>query len=301
MILYIIAASITKGVQKGTDNEHARLDPELVSADILKPSAECGRKNCRYSVKRLSASFDSFHIFTWYETTGFVTWYQYWGKSSFLFLQGVFPIRQGPLLTYKNVEKEQFPTNKVPRLLSPTKLNIMMAKHLMNMSVTLVIFVSSVAAFLGTPKGIDITAGNRWSLDSTKWSMRLLLWPLYTATANCENSADTFCGCDAWIKGRNYWACLASQNTTFVNPNPVFQEITRALCFCPNDCPLVADAAFKCGLHGDCLCSALKTEGNRCASCVKSNDDFAGLLFETFISSCSKEDEVSGEGILHWK
>lgn len=175
-----------------------------------------------------------------------------------------------------------------------------MAQHLMNMSVALVIFVSFVAAFLGTPKGRYITAGNRVTLTRQSDPCDCSCGPLYTATANCENSADTFCGCDAWIKGGvNCVACLASQNTTFVNPNPVFQEITRALCFCPNDCPQVADAAFKCGLHGDCLCSALKTEGNRCASCVKSNDDFAGLLFETFISSCSKENEVSGEGILH--
>lgn len=51
-------------------------DPEHVSADILKPPAECGELDGKIVDIRSSglvSAFDSFPPVTWYETTGFVT------------------------------------------------------------------------------------------------------------------------------------------------------------------------------------------------------------------------------------
>lgn len=174
-----------------------------------------------------------------------------------------------------------------------------MTKFLIKLSVALAIFVSCTAALLDTPKDVDISADNGVMFTQRSDPCDCSCGPLNEATDNCANSTDTFCGCDAWIKdGVKCVACQASQNTTTFTA-PVFQEITLALCLCQKDCPTVADAAFKCGLGGDCLCSTLETEGEKCNNCIKSKDNFAGLLFETFISSCKNDDEVSGDGSLH--
>lgn len=125
--------------------------------------------------------------------------------------------------------------------------------------------------------------------------------PIDNALKACSNSTDLTCGCDAWINsGPSCSACVAIVETnpgnTFNNlttrfSNAIFGiQIARALCLCPDACATVTNATYNCGFSSsgtDCTCAVYERDGPTCSACIKSFDQYAGLIMDNFIASCT--------------
>jgi len=126
--------------------------------------------------------------------------------------------------------------------------------------------------------------------------------PLNDQLTECANSTDTFCGCPAWIKyGPQCASCTGLFKSESSSEDALTVELIRAVCLCPKPCSSVAKSAFfQCGFSpNSCLCPALIKDGKKCNECVKSNDPWAGLIFDQFIDNCvgAANNYTSVEGI----
>ena len=122
--------------------------------------------------------------------------------------------------------------------------------------------------------------------------------PIGDALQTCANSTDINCGCDAWItSGPSCSACVGIVQSEFTSNittgfvNTIFGvQIARAFCLCQDACTTVANATYQCGFTGsgiDCTCSVYERDGPACSSCIKGFDQYAGLMMDNYIASCT--------------
>ena len=111
---------------------------------------------------------------------------------------------------------------------------------------------------------------------------------MHDAVVQCTNPADTFCGCETWIKDTP--ACSAC-SLVFGNSSSVdlavLNEIIRAFCICQSQCLPIANATFTQGFHieqAPQVCPSVQSDSQTCIACIQGQDPYTAQVVANYFN-----------------